>query len=164
MLLVMVIRRMRVSLNKAAAVVVARRTGLSVADRRTILEALGIIEPGGHEILPDDTRLNTQADLNRMQPRARGNVQELGPVGAGSSAPAGLRASSSAPRDTPRPPRKRPSQATGKPRKVAQCGTISGHRRHAKLGEAPCDPCRLERNRQNRIWEANRRARLRDGD
>jgi hypothetical protein len=42
--------------------------------------------------------------------------------------------------------------------KVAQCGTASGHHRHRKRGEKPCEPCRLARLEYLNKYRSQRRA------
>lgn len=38
------------------------------------------------------------------------------------------------------------------PNAVADCGTPAGSDRHYRLGEKPCDPCRIAKNAANTKW------------
>ncbi|GAA2929454.1 hypothetical protein [Streptomyces enissocaesilis] len=38
------------------------------------------------------------------------------------------------------------------PTAVAECGTPAGSDRHYRLGEKPCDPCRIAKNAANTRW------------
>lgn len=65
------------SVNQRAARAVAIHGGGSPADRRHLLELLGLIEPGGRRVLPDDTRpLRLSFDSGTIAPSSSPGVAQ----------------------------------------------------------------------------------------
>jgi hypothetical protein len=63
----------------------------------------------------------------------------------------------SKPDPKPQPVKRKPQ----KPRKdAAQCGTKSGHKRHQRLGEPACGPCKAAKADYDRDWRAGRTGRI----
>lgn len=83
-------------INVLSARAVALRGDLTVAEKRMILEMLGLVDIGGSEISPDDTKQRFPATMNRrggLSPMKNPSDPRIPPKH--SAAPAGLRASSS---------------------------------------------------------------------
>lgn len=81
------------SVNRIAALAVARRTELSLADRRVVLEALGLVRPGGSELVPDDTRMNSTSPIvasNQRRDSKLHSEDDIRRRPKTSNAPAGL--------------------------------------------------------------------------
>lgn len=163
--------------QRAADVVLANAR--DVTDARTLFEMLGLVEPDGCELLPDDNRPVPLVDLGRTPQKANPNSpialadQDWRPENC--TTPPGLR-------DLPPPevtkvrrPAKPRTAITPKPRAraaasrrvpddlrqrraVAVCGTTGGYARHMRLGEPACAPCRDAKNDYWRVRDAQRRA------
>lgn len=152
---------MNTSINRRAARAVAMYAGGAPQERRELLEAIGVVAPGGREVLPDVKMFLDEsaliADFNPLNfddtPSASARAMDLsstilakqaGPC-KGSTAPPGLWN----PPDGARSP-SRPTPAGPKPRGARpQCqkqpikhGTEQGYRAHFRHGEEMCDPCR----------------------
>lgn len=162
------------SLPAAKAVVLREDIPLTgPLGRRELAEMLGLVAPGGREVLPDDVR---NYDVESAQPVKvsphRAAVTEPPARPEECTTPAGLRNlapihETAAPGRTKAPakPRKRgprPSRALPegqrKPARIAACGTVSGGRRHTRLNEPWCDACREARNTYDRQRHARKKA------
>lgn len=165
------------SVNRLAARAVALHTRDQEPDdllfhdeARQLLEMLGLVEPGGREILPDDTRPNVMVDLGKApggkNPDASSPLAfaDHGRRPEGMTTPPGLATLSPLPAPAPRTKKKPAAKAstparTRKPRPyvpvptekrkraaIAECGTTGGYARHVRLKEPVCTPCREAKN------------------
>lgn len=129
------------------------------ADARQLFEMLGLVEPGGHELLPDDNRPIPMGDMGKAttkvdplsSPRAQA---ESGRRPENCTTPPGLRDLPPLPAEAKRKPRPAGAKTSTKKRSrtvatekrrrraVAECGTRSGYARHLRLQEPTCARCR----------------------
>jgi hypothetical protein len=141
------------SRNRTAAktVALAVDSGLlpDAATAREIMEALGLIEPGGRNILPDPRDLLVDPSADDFLPMGRGDpgAEVKEPPLDRRFVPAGLRelgpkraSDKIRPTPTPRPVAK-PRAANGAIVRDT-CGTPRGYRVHLRLHEKTCDACR----------------------
>lgn len=166
------------SVNRLAALAVAMHAGGTVAERRELLEALGLVEPGGRTVTPDDTKVHALVDVTTVaagrdadpiSPRA---FAEHGRRPAGMTTPPGL-ANLPPIVQQPKPePKQRPvkrrspgegkpqkSRATKPPREVPECGSYKAYRRHKRRGEDVDEPCtQAARAHWRSVDDAARRA------
>lgn len=149
----------------AARTVALHATDLGEA--RELLDMLGLVDDAGR-IRPDDTR---QYDIEGAQPvkvNPKGAQLWEPPADPSSfTSPPALRVlpppekPALAPR-RPSPPRKRKPRTVPpeqrKVRKQAQCGTVSGIRRHTRAGEPVCEACKAARREYDRKRTEAKRA------
>lgn len=50
------------------------------------------------------------------------------------------------------PPRREQNRHPSPSTAVAECGTKSGHKRHIRKGEKPCEPCKAAKREYDRLW------------
>lgn len=165
------------SVNRMAAQTVCRMA-CDVAEARTLLELLGIVEPGGRELLPHDTAVYTLSDVGKAPGGKTANPStplafaDHGRRPEGMTTPPGLANLPPLPEPASRPARKkttpkrtattrtprtpRQSKPTRTPRVLQPCGTVTAYRRHKNRGEDPCAPC-TDAAREH--WRAVDRAR-----
>jgi hypothetical protein len=81
---------------------IALREDLTVAEKRSIMEMLGLVEPGAHEVLDDPIRGHMHpATMNKKKGGLRSiNPDDLRVPSRHAAPPAGLRASREAAGDT----------------------------------------------------------------
>lgn len=147
---------MTTSLNARAAATITRHTN---GDARRLLDMLGLVDDHGR-LLPDDLRVY---DIEGAQPvKTKPGAALDGPDHPETyTSPPALR---HLPPPEPKPPaqRKAAAKRTPKPRPVADCGSQSGYRRHQKLREPICGPCRDAYNDKHREYEKARRERRKE--
>lgn len=141
-----------INLQATAAV---RRHATSDADRRELLEMIGLLQPGGRVLSHDDV---AAYELSGPAGRAIGNTDarparevDLAP-GKGTTTPPGL---ANLP-ELPPPPAKAPrAKATPRTRatttsRTAKCGQPGGAAAHRRRKEKACDACREQETASRR--------------
>ncbi|TFV90419.1 hypothetical protein [Blastococcus sp. CT_GayMR16] len=171
--------------NERAAATICRHA-TDLAEARELLEICGIVEPGGSEILPDQTGGIRVPSIGRManmdgpppspvdpdEPRARHlttppGLRVLPPLSAAPAVRKPPKPKKAADRDAADDGVRQHGRRTeAKPRAdvprrqraaVAVCGSTGGYARHKRLKESICDPCREAKNAYWRERDAARR-------
>lgn len=116
------------SINRLAGRAVALHLQGDVTEKRELLEMLGIVDPGGSVVLPDDRRSYHLEPINDAYVEADPEVV-VRESRRGFTTPPGLA-------NLPPTPKK-----TAEPRPEPAHGSWAGRRFHQKLGEPQCREC-----------------------
>lgn len=143
-------------LNHLLAKGIALHAPGSPAEKRELLEILGLIEPGGSVVLPDD-----DADYSDLANVSDAKIVQRDDIRVSNArfkhlVPEGLR-------ELPPEPVEKPGPQGGRPRKPESQihGSHGGRRRHQQAGEPLCDECRafaVTYQRERRAAKAAREA------
>lgn len=137
--------------NRQAANTVYRKA-LSEADKQDLYEMCGLVEPGAHRLLPDDTKVYSLSDVGKAPGAKDPDAQtplafaDHGRRPAGMTTPPGLANLPPIEVVPPKPARELPP-----------CGTRRRYNAHKKAGEE-CAECRDANNTYFRDYQAAQRA------